>query len=156
LTSAVDTNILLDILTGNEHTAASRDALDREGTRGALVISEPVYAELSAVFPDATVLDSFLRDISIELVNSQPEVLHRAGLAWREYASRRAQGLTCGSCGTEARPKCPRCRQELRVRQHIVPDFIIGAHAERNGGSLLTRDRGFYRSYFRSLRVTSS
>lgn len=35
----------------------------------------------------------------------------------------------------------------------LVPDFLIGAHAQLRGGRLLTRDRGFYRRFFSKLRI---
>ena len=48
-----------------------------------------------------------------------------------------------------------RYRRAGGTRSSPLPDFYIGAHAETEGLTLLTRDVGRYRSYFPSLNLVT-
>jgi hypothetical protein len=127
MTTAIDTNILMDILVPNPRwNEASAITLSRSG---ALIISDVVYAELGAHFAARESLDEFLEslDIRVEPLNRQASYL--AGRAWRAYRKRGGR------------------------RERILPDFLIGAHAQMQASRLLTRDRGFYRELFPDLVI---
>jgi predicted nucleic acid-binding protein len=152
--TAVDTNILLDILLPDEtFLRSSKALLDQHVSKGQLIICEIVYAELSSQFLDEQELRSFIAGAGIRLVPSDQRVLELAGGTWREYRRNKRALLQCPSCGKATPVVCPSCNSVLKTRQHIISDFIIGAHALRNAEVLLTRDRGFYKTYFKGLRI---
>lgn len=154
MTTAVDTNILLDVLLPDApHAEESEVALTEAATAGALVVSEPVYAELAAYLTERSRLKSFLQDTGIRLEASNEEVLRLAGEAWGEYRQRRPRRLACPECGTAQDVRCSQCAALFQLRQHVVADFVIGAHAMLKADSLLTRDRGYYSTYFPELAL---
>jgi predicted nucleic acid-binding protein len=151
--TAVDTNILLDVLIPDApHGDESELALAEALRAGAVVISDPVYAELAVHFPEQEKLDRFLADTGLRLQPSDAKALYRAGRAWSEYIRRRP-ALACPQCGATQEVRCDQCGASVQPRQHVVADFIIGAHALVQADQLLTRDRGYYATYFPDLTL---
>ena len=152
--TAIDTNILLDILIpGAPHGETSKLWLDEANERGALIISEVVYSELASQFDSQEELDSFLEDTAIHLTPSTRKALYEAGKAWKIYSSQRSEKLQCPQCGKILTVKCEECGTTIPRRQHLLSDFLVGGHALVQTNILLTRDRGYYKTYFPELTL---
>lgn len=150
--AAVDTNILLDVLDPDPRFAEASEAQLVEALRvGPVVISDLVYSELAAHFERAEELETFLRTTGLRLSSMDTNALQMAGNAWRSYTRRRPDGFTCSSCGAISHLSCQRCGGTIRARQHVLADFLIGAHALMHADRLLTRDRSFYARYYPAL-----
>jgi predicted nucleic acid-binding protein len=154
MTTGSDTNILLDILFDSAaYAEGSTRALREALTLGPVVVCPIVYAELAAQFPSHEELTAFLQDLTIRLVGFEADALFAAARAWRRYTARRGTTAQCPECGRSFAVKCPACRRSISWRQHVIPDFLIGAHALVQTEALLSRDRGYYRTYFPDLRL---
>jgi len=154
--TAVDTNVLLDVLLPDPtFAAASQHQLDLALRQGGLLIGEVVYAELASRFPSQPALDGFLTDVHIRLELSRPPALHQAARAWQVYVAQRGRQIQCPRCGGRQTIACPNCGAPISPRQHILSDFMIGGHAVTQADRLLTRDLGYYRTYFAELTILS-
>ena len=90
--TAVDTNILLDILVANEHFyEASGDALEEAAGEGSIVISDIVYAELCIHFETQRECDAFLESNEIRGQALMREAHLFASRAWWTYRQRRSK-----------------------------------------------------------------
>ena len=134
--TAVDTNVLLDILLPDPTFGpASREQLRIASRQGALIICEVVYAELAGFFPKREALEVFLQQAGIQLRPSESQTLWHAGSLWRRCC-------------------LDRPRRSILARR-ILADFLIGAHAMLQAERLLTRDKDFYRNVFAGVQLIS-
>lgn len=86
MTSALDTNILLDILLPDpKFLEASTELLNNAISTGKVIMSEVVYAELAAQFSSKEELDAFLEDANIVVQPTNQAALWKADRAWMRY-----------------------------------------------------------------------
>ena len=151
MTVAIDTNLLLDIQTADpQYFEHSSNVLQRAAEEGALIIGEIVYGELASRM-SVDELNAFLADLGVVYQPSSLDALSRSANAYRRYLENRTTETQCPSCGARFTVECPRCGQPVAWRQHLLPDFLVGGHAQTLASSLLTRDRGIFRQFFPNL-----
>ena len=121
----VDTNVLIDVITGDRTWGSwSRAALDDAHDSAIVVINPIIYGEVSAGFAAIEAVDVALPKA---LYRREPVPYAAAFLASRAFVDYRRRG------GTRPSP---------------LADFFIGAHAAVAGYRLLTRDPARYRTSF--------
>ncbi len=126
---ATDSSVLVDLIgDGGDALAAAtavRDALQA----GPVVLCEVALAELCTSLKGGSQVLQHLEEVGITYSAVEPRAALRAGEMQRRY------------------------RQRGGNRSRTVADFLIGAHAMMQCSALITRDAGFYRDYFKGLRV---
>jgi predicted nucleic acid-binding protein len=129
-TTLVDSNVILDIVTGDPVWAEwSGSALAQSLNQGIVVMNPIVYAEVSIGFDRIEDLDRVLPET---MIRREPLPYAAGFLAGKAFLLHRRRA------GAKSRP---------------MRDFYIGAHAAVAGYRLLTRDAQRYRTYFPALTL---
>ena len=121
----VDTNVLLDLVQDDAEWANWSEAKLFEAQRaGPLTINLVGYAELVPAFDSMADLDGFLKRARIAVKDISRPAAYLAGEAFLQY--RKRKGAKTG----------------------VLADFFIGAQAQTEGWTILTRDAARYKTYF--------
>jgi len=129
--TAIDTSALLAIFLDEPNAGAWVDLLVQCRSDGELICCDIVLAEIAPLFADRGGMDVRLADLGIRMVPCVEESAFLAGRLFAEY--RRLGG----------------------PRTHLIPDFLIGAHATVQADRLAAADRGYLRRFFAALPVVS-
>jgi len=127
--TAVDTSVLIAIAKGEADAEQWTDVLATARSAGDLVICDVVAAEFFALLLDD---EKFRQSLSGLGIVFSPTSLDAARLAGRIFRAYRRKG---------------------GPREHLVPDFLIGAHAQRQADQIAAIDRGYLRRYFPRLWI---
>lgn len=120
-----DTNVLLDIATADPTWLPWSEMQFRTAAAQGLILINPIiYTELAPAFDCAADLDKWL----------DPTVFQRLQLPY--------------SAGWLAAQAFLKYRLSGGAKTSPLPDFYIGAHAEVENRTLVTRDAARYRTYF--------
>ena len=132
MTTLVDSNVILDVLTEDAKWGDWSAAMLAQAARtGPLAINPIIYAEVSVRFDRIEDLDEALPESYYRRLPLPFEAAFLTGQCFLKYRKRGGARLT------------------------PMPDFYIGAHAAIAGLTLLTRDAKRYRAYFPTLRITA-
>jgi predicted nucleic acid-binding protein len=127
--TALDSSVLWAIIKNEPGHDQWLAALLRAASDGPLIISPIAFAELAPSTTDAEALNEFLGQLAISYDPITPAAAHLAGLAFKRY------------------------RQAGGPRMHLVPDFVIAAHAQVQANRLAAIDRGYLRQWFPDLSL---
>jgi predicted nucleic acid-binding protein len=127
---AVDSSVLLDVLADDpQHARASARCIGDALEAGEVVICDAVVAEVQAMLATRETAMDALAAFGIRYLPTVEQAAVRAGHMQRRFRDRGGR------------------------RERVVADFLIGAHAMLQCQALITRDAGFFRDYFKGLKL---
>ncbi len=133
---AIDSSVLIDLLGENPGMVDAAEQCVRDAlARGPVVLCDVVVSEVTAGLGQGAEIMDVVEDMGMSYSPVERRSAIRAGEMQRRYKERRR---TAGISGALPR---------------TVPDFIVGAHALLQCDALITRDAGFFRDYFKGLKV---
>ncbi len=135
MTIAVDTSVLIDLLGDDPRADAAEACLRMALGRGPVVVCDVVVSEVTAGLGHGAQVMDALEEMGVTYSAIEQRAAVRAGEMQRKYKERLRAG------GSAA------------VTPRTIPDFLVGAHALLQCTGLITRDAGFFREYFKGLKV---
>jgi predicted nucleic acid-binding protein len=137
---ALDSNVLIDFIGNDACAAGAADlALRRALAAGPVAVCDVVLAEVVTGLGDGGTVVDAIEALGIEFVPLEQRSAVRAGEMQRRY--------------NERRRAAPPALRPAAATPRMVADFLIGAHALLQCQGLITRDAGFFRDYFKGLKV---
>ncbi len=129
MTTALDSSALLAVFCGEASAHRWLNLLIEARRQGPLVVCDVVYAEVAPLFRGESELRATLDQLGAAFETTSPQAAFRAGEIFRAYRAAGGQ------------------------RTHLIPDFLIAAHALLHADRLAASDRGYLRGYYPDLKL---
>ena len=134
---AIDTSVLIDLLGDDRRADAAEACLRLALSSGPVVTCDVVVSEVTAGLGHGSEVLDVLEEMGIRYSAVEQRSAVRAGEMQRKYGQRRRE----------------RGADVPLLAARTIPDFLVGAHAMLQCKALITRDDGFFRDYFKGLKV---
>ena len=125
--TALDSSVLIQLYRRQAGWERWRARLQAAASEGELIISPVAFAEFSIAYPTLESARADLERLNISYEPIEPASAYLAGQVFLRY------------------------RRKGGPRQHLIPDFLIAAHASVQADRLAALDRGYFRAYFPTL-----
>ncbi len=126
----VDTNVIVDLFKADSKWKGwSEEQLFAASQVSQLTINAVIYAELCAMPGAADAIDKLMLDTGMRMEAFSKPCACLAGQAFAKY--RKRSGIKTG----------------------VLADFFIGAQAQSEGWTILTRDKARYTTYFPEVQL---
>ena len=136
---AVDSSVLIDLLGDAPGADAAEAALRLALSSGPVVLCDVVLSEVTAGLGHGSEVMDALEEMGLGFLAIDQRAAIRAGEMQRKFKQR----LSDRGAGTAV----------AAASMRAMPDFLVGAHAMLQCDGLITRDQGFFRDYFKGLKV---
>ncbi len=103
--------------------------LEKLDQHHSFIINPIIYAECSVGFEKIEEVEALFNQLGFAIKPIPKEALFLAGKAFLQYKKRKG------------------------IKNNVLPDFFIGAHAAVSGYQLITRDKGRFSTYFPHLEL---
>lgn len=133
MTTFLDTNVVIALLDERDkHHTWSVAEVNRLKRDGPAIVTDIVYCEVSVGMRDQAEVDAAIARLGLQRLSASSAALVRAGKVFKHYRD------------VNKGPKLG-----------VLPDFLIGAHAEAEDAPLLTANSKDFVGYFPNVRIMS-